>query len=157
MLTPIVVPSKPALREWPFLNSRERVNRGLLLPVERIPFCRLPTGTSDSATPVGRPFHAGWHRSACSCSANPRLAIFVRLLPADDFWSRGFGWRGRVVVGRNLALRIEPEFSRCCFHPRSPFTCRNLRTGANSGQVVEGVCHEAGLLINGGARLDVKV
>ena len=157
MLAPIVVPSRPALGEWPFLNSRERVNRGLLLPVERIPVCKLPIGTSDSTTPVGRLFHDGWRRSACSCSANPQLAISVRLLPADDFWSRGFGWRGRVVVGQNLVLHIGPESSRCCFHPLSPFTCLNLQTGANSGQVVEGVRHEAGLLTSGGARLDVKV
>ena len=69
---------------WPFLSSRERVNRGLVPLVERTPSGKLPIGTSDVAILVGRLFHGGWRRSTCSCSANPRLAICVRLLPVGD-------------------------------------------------------------------------
>ena len=74
----------PVLGEWPFLSSRERVDRGLLPLVERTPSGKLPIWTSDVATPIGRLFRGGWRRSSCSCSANPRLAISVRLLPVDD-------------------------------------------------------------------------
>lgn len=74
----------PVLGEWPFLSSRERVDRGLLPLVERTPSDKLPIRTSDVAIPVGRLFRGGWRRSTCSCSANPRLAISVRLLPVDD-------------------------------------------------------------------------
>lgn len=69
---------------WPFLSSRERVDRGLLPLVERIPSGKLQIRTSDVAIPIGRLFRGGWRRSSCSCSANPRLAISVRLLPAGD-------------------------------------------------------------------------
>jgi hypothetical protein len=74
----------PVLGEWPFLSSRERVDRGLLPLVERTPSDKLPIRTYDVAIPVGRLFRGGWRRSTCSCSANPRLAISVRLLPVDD-------------------------------------------------------------------------
>jgi hypothetical protein len=69
---------------WPFLSSRERVDRGLLPLVERTPSGKLPIGTSDVAIPIGRLFRGGWRRSSCSCSANLRLAISVRLLPVGD-------------------------------------------------------------------------
>jgi hypothetical protein len=74
----------PVLGEWPFLSSRERVDRGLLPLVGRTPSGKLPIGTSGVAIPVGRLFRGGWRRSSCSCSANPRLAISVRLLPVGD-------------------------------------------------------------------------
>ncbi len=69
---------------WPFLSSRGQVDCGLLLLGERTPSNKLPIGTSDVAIPVGRLFRGGWRRSTCSCSANPRLAISVRLLPVGD-------------------------------------------------------------------------
>jgi hypothetical protein len=75
---------KHVLGEWPFLNSRERVNRGLLPLVERTPTGKLPTRTSDVAVPVGRLFHGGWRRSTCSYSVNPQSVISVRLLPVGD-------------------------------------------------------------------------
>ena len=74
------------LEGWPFLSSLGRVNCGLLPLVTKIPSDKLQFRTSDVATPTGRLFLGDWRRSSCPCSANPRLAISVRLLQVGDVY-----------------------------------------------------------------------
>jgi hypothetical protein len=145
------------LEGWSFLSLLGRVNCGLLPLVKRIPSDKPQFRTSDVTIPIGRLFRGGWRRSSCSCSANPRLAISVRLLQAGDVYPPKFDWQERVTVARSRVLRIRPESLRYWFHPRFPFAYRNLRTNANSGQVVEDRRLEDGFQVSCEVTWDVRV
>jgi hypothetical protein len=137
--------------EWSFLNLRGPVDCGLLPLIERTPSDKFPVGTSDVPIPVGRLLRGGWRQSADPCFAHPRLAVSVRLLPADDVLQPRFNWRGLVIIVRSRVLRIRLESARCYFPPRFPSAYRNLRPNVKSGQVV------GGRHLEGGSRVGYEV